>query len=153
MQRYRKGVGIFLLNEENLLWVGKRIDMRSNYWQMPQGGIDQNETPKEAMKRELMEEVGIRQNYKIISETENWLKYELPKELVGIVWNGKYVGQKQKWFACKFQGTDNEIILDSYQAEFEDWKWIKPMDALQLVVPFKKNLYKKLLDYFSEFYN
>jgi putative (di)nucleoside polyphosphate hydrolase len=153
MPKYRKGVGIFLLNGENRLWVGKRIDMKSSYWQMPQGGIDGNETPKEAMQRELMEEVGIRKNYKIISETEYWLKYELPKELVGIVWNGKYVGQEQKWFACKFQGMDNEIKLDSHKAEFEDWKWINPTEALQTVVPFKKKLYKKLLDNFSEFYN
>ena len=109
MNQYRKGVGIFLLNSERKLWIGKRVDMKSGYWQMPQGGIDKKETPKEAMQRELMEEVGISKNYRILYESKKWLKYDFPKELINIVWNGRYIGQKQKWFVCKFFGDNSEI--------------------------------------------
>ena len=107
MKSYRKGVGIFLLNANHQLWVGKRIDFKSNYWQMPQGGIDKDELPVDAMKRELMEEVGISNNYEIIRETSSWLKYKLPTNILRKVWNGKFIGQTQKWFACKFNGNNN----------------------------------------------
>ncbi len=153
MKKYRKGVGIFLLNKEKKLWVGQRIDKKNKFWQMPQGGIDYDETPIQAMRRELMEESGIKKNFEIIKETGCWLKYDLPKELVGVVWNGKYVGQKQKWFACRFFGDDQEIRLDSYTPEFGRWKWINPSDSINLVVPFKKKLYKKILEEFSFLYN
>ena len=99
MKSYRKGVGIFLLNANSDLWVGKRMDFKSDYWQMPQGGIDKNESPINAIKRELMEEVGISNNYEIIRETSCWLKYKLPKNLLGKIWNGKFIGQTQKWYA------------------------------------------------------
>jgi putative (di)nucleoside polyphosphate hydrolase len=111
---YRMGVGIFLLNKDKKLWVGKRIDFKSNFWQMPQGGIDNNESPREAMIRELGEEVGLTKNFDILGETKNWLNYHLPKELKEKVWNGKYVGQKQKWFACNFFGHDKEINLEAH---------------------------------------
>ena len=150
---YRKGVGIFLLNKENKLWVGKRIDFKSNFWQMPQGGIDKNETPRQAMVRELGEEVGITKNFKIIDETKKWLDYQLPNELKQRVWNGRFVGQKQKWFLCKFLGMDNEIDLGTHKPEFCEWKWIKPTDAIKLVVPFKKKMYENILEVFKKHIN
>ena len=100
MNAYRKGVGIFLLNKSNKLWVGKRIDYKNNYWQLPQGGIDDSESEKQAMKRELGEEVGIKKNYEILMESKEWLSYDLPDYLKNLVWDGKYVGQVLKWFAC-----------------------------------------------------
>ena len=152
MKSYRKGVGIFLLNANHQLWVGKRIDFKSNYWQMPQGGIDKNELPVDAMKRELMEEVGISNNYEIIRETSSWLKYKLPTNILRKVWNGKFIGQTQKWFACKFNGNNNEINLNTHYPEFSDWQWIKPDDSLKLVVPFKRKLYRDILEDFKDLY-
>ena len=152
MNAYRKGVGIFLLNKSNKLWVGKRIDYKNNYWQMPQGGIDDSESEKQAMKRELGEEVGIKKNYEILMESKEWLSYDLPDYLKNLVWDGKYVGQVQKWFACKFHGNDNEIDLETHKPEFFKWKWIEPKEALELVVPFKKKLYKSLLEEFKFLY-
>ena len=128
------------------------MDFKSDYWQMPQGGIDKNESPINAMKRELMEEVGISNNYEIIRETSCWLKYKLPKNLLGKIWNGKFIGQTQKWYACKFNGKDKEINLNTHYPEFSDWKWIKPDDSLKLVVPFKKELYKNILENFKDLY-
>ncbi len=152
MKDFRKGIGVFLINEDNKLWVGKRIDFKNEYWQMPQGGIDNNENPRQAMIRELGEEVGIKKNYKIVMELEGWLSYSLPSSLKTIVWNGKYVGQIQKWFACRFFGKDEEVNLETHKPEFEDWKWIKPEDALKFVVPFKKKLYKDVLKGFKKLY-
>ena len=111
-QKYRKGVGIFLINKRNQLWVGKRSDYKNEYWQMPQGGIDGPESPENAMKRELMEETGLNKSYKIISKTSSWLEYKLPRELVNEVWNGKYIGQKQIWFACRFFGKDDQDYIE-----------------------------------------
>ena len=150
---YRIGVGIFLLNKDKKLWVGKRIDFKSNFWQMPQGGIDKNETPRQAMIRELGEEVGIKKNFEIIDETRNWLNYELPHELKQKVWNGRFIGQKQKWCVCKFLGADNEIDLKSHKPEFSEWKWIRPRDAIKLVVPFKKKMYENVLETFDRYIN
>ena len=151
--KYRKGVGIFLLNKHKKLWVGKRIDLKSDYWQMPQGGIDKLESPEVAMRRELMEEVGLLQeDYKIIGKTKGWLKYNLPDNLVNIVWKGRYIGQKQIWFACRFAGTNSQIAVDKYEKpEFSCWKWINPFDATRLVVPFKKELYNSILKQFSKY--
>ena len=142
MKDFRKGIGVFLINTNNQLWVGKRIDFKNDYWQMPQGGIDNNENPRQAMIRELSEEVGIKKNYEILMEREGWLSYSLPSSLKKIVWDGRYVGQIQKWFACKFFGKDKEFDLETHKPEFEEWKWIRPEDAVKLVVPFKKKLYK-----------
>ena len=114
-QKYRKGVGIFLINKRNQLWVGKRFDYKNEYWQMPQGGIDEPESPENAMKRELMEETGLNKNYKIISKTGSWLEYKLPQELVNEVWNGKYIGQKQIWFACRFFGNDDQVDIKKFK--------------------------------------
>ena len=152
MNAYRKGVGIFLLNKNNKLWVGSRIDFKNNYWQMPQGGIDGSESEKQAMKRELGEEVGIKKNYEILAESKEWFSYDLPYSLKNVVWDGKYVGQVQKWFACKFYGNDNEIDLETHKPEFLKWKWIDPKEVMNFVVPFKKKLYKSLLEEFRDFY-
>ena len=153
-QKYRKGVGIFLINQKNQLWVGKRFDYKNEYWQMPQGGIDGLESPEKAMKRELMEETGLRKSYKIISKTSEWLEYKLPQELVNDVWNGKYIGQKQIWFACRFFGDDDQVDIKSFRnPEFCEWRWINPVDCLDLVVPFKRALYKKVLKNFKNLYH
>ena len=152
MKDFRKGIGVFLINENNQLWVGKRIDFKNNYWQMPQGGIDNNENPRQAMIRELSEEAGIIKNYEILMELEGWLSYSLPSSLKKIVWGGRYVGQKQKWFACRFFGKDEEFNLKTHKPEFEDWKWIRPEDAIKFVVPFKKKLYKDVLKGFKDLY-
>ena len=148
----RKGIGIFLLNSKKQLWIGKRIDVRNDYWQMPQGGIDNNESPLQAMKREMKEETGITENFNVITESKEWLSYELPKDLVNVVWGGKYLGQKQKWFACNFFGKDDEIKLDKHKPEFMDWKWIKPEHVLDLVVPFKRKMYEEILRNFESLY-
>ena len=152
MKDFRKGIGVFLINENNQLWVGKRIDFKNDYWQMPQGGIDNNENPRQAMIRELSEEVGIKKNYEILMEREGWLSYSLPSSLKKIVWDGRYVGQIQKWFACKFFGKDKEFDLETHKPEFEEWKWIRPEDAVKLVVPFKKKLYEDVLKGFENLY-
>ena len=152
MKDFRKGIGVFLINTNNQLWVGKRIDFKNDYWQMPQGGIDNNESPRQAMIRELSEECGIKKNYEILMELEEWLSYSLPSSLKKIVWGGRYVGQTQKWFACRFLGKDREFDLETHKPEFEEWKWIRPEEAVKFVVPFKKKLYKDVLKGFENLY-
>jgi putative (di)nucleoside polyphosphate hydrolase len=139
----RSGVGIILLNNENKVFVGKRIDNPENFWQMPQGGVDKNESFLEAAKRELLEETGIK-SVKLIKELNNWLEYDLPKNLLGKIWNGKYRGQKQKWFVMKFVGHENEINIKTQNPEFLDWKWVKPSKLTLTVVNFKFDIYKKI---------
>ena len=140
----RTGVGIIVLNNKNQIFVGKRKDNPGNKWQMPQGGVDRGEDFITAMKRELHEETSIK-NIKIIKEIESIYEYELPENLVGIIWKGKFRGQKQKWFITKFLGSDNEININTEQPEFIDWKWIEPRQLPDVIVNFKKNLYIKLL--------
>ncbi len=140
----RSGVGIIVLNKENKVFVGKRKDNPTDKWQMPQGGVDEGETYVTAMKRELLEETSIK-NIEIIKEIEKIYQYELPKNLVGIIWKGKYKGQKQKWFITRFLGEENEINLNSKHAEFIDWKWIEPKLLPEVIVDFKKDLYVNLL--------
>ena len=139
----RKGVGIILLNNENKIFVGKRIDNPKNFWQMPQGGIDENESFLEAAKRELQEETGIK-TIKIIKELDKWFTYDLPENLISIIWKGKYRGQKQKWFIMRFFGNNSEIDVKTKNPEFLDWKWIKPLELPNIAVNFKINLYTKL---------
>ena len=139
----RLGVGIALLNHENNVFVGKRIDNPANSWQMPQGGVDKNEDLLQAAKRELEEETSIK-TVKIIKELSEWQTYDLPKNLLGKLWEGKYRGQKQKWFIMKFLGKDNEININTKRPEFLDWKWIKPSDLPAVAVDFKINIYKKM---------
>ena len=141
----RLGVGIVLLNSKNKVFVGKRIDNPQNFWQMPQGGIDANENFLEAAKRELEEETGIK-TVKIIKELDSWFIYELPKDLLGKIWQGKYRGQKQKWFIMRFLGKNDEINIKTLNPEFLEWKWIDPFELPNVAVNFKTNIYKKLVE-------
>ena len=140
----RTGVGIIVLNKQNKIFVGKRRDNPGDKWQMPQGGVDEGEDYVTAMKRELLEETSI-QNIEIIKEIDKIYQYELPENLVGIIWRGKYRGQKQKWFITRFLGEEKEINLNTKQAEFIDWKWIEPKLLPDVIVNFKKDLYLNLL--------
>ena len=139
----RIGVGIILLNHENKVFVGKRIDNPKNFWQMPQGGVNQNENFLQAAKRELDEETGIK-SVELVKELNEWLGYDLPENLLGKVLEGKYRGQKQKWFIMKFVGKDNEINVKTKNPEFLDWKWIEASKLPSIAVSFKIDLYKKL---------
>ena len=139
----RIGVGIVLLNQENKVFVGKRIDNPGNFWQMPQGGINNNEDFFNAAKRELEEETGIK-SIELVKKIEGWLTYDLPENLLGKIWQGKYRGQKQKWFIFKFLGKDKEININTKTPEFLDWKWIEFEKLPEVVVNFKKNIYKKI---------
>ena len=140
----RKGVGIIVLNNKNQVFVGKRRDNPGDKWQMPQGGVDEGEDNFTAMQRELIEETSIK-NIKIIKEIENVFEYELPENLVGIIWKGKFRGQKQKWFITRFLGQESEINLNTKHPEFIKWKWLEPEKLPNVIVDFKKNLYLKLL--------
>ena len=140
----RTGVGIIVLNKQNKIFVGKRKDNPGDKWQMPQGGVDEGEDYITAMKRELLEETSI-QNIEIIKEIDKIYQYELPENLVGIIWKGKYRGQKQKWFITRFLGEEKEINLNTKHPEFIDWKWIEPKLLPEVIVNFKKDLYLNLL--------
>ena len=139
----RSGVGIVVLNKENKIFVAKRIDNPKNFWQMPQGGVDKNEDYFAAALRELKEETSI-VSVKPIKEIESDLTYILPDHLIGIIWKGKYKGQKQKWFIMKFIGEDSEINIKTKHPEFLDWKWIDPENLTDIAVHFKLEVYKKL---------
>ena len=140
----RTGVGIVVLNSENKVFVGKRRDNPIDKWQMPQGGVDPGESLIEAMRRELLEETGIT-NIKILKELNYWLEYELPKDLIGIIWKGKFRGQKQRWFIVKFLGTDKEVNVKTKSPEFIEWKWLNIEELPNVIVDFKKDVYRKLL--------
>tara|TARA_X000001036_G_scaffold195976_1_gene184728 strand:- start:655 stop:1125 length:471 start_codon:yes stop_codon:yes gene_type:complete len=140
----RIGVGIILLNKENEVFVGKRKDNPVDKWQMPQGGVDGNEDFDTAMRRELNEETSIK-NILILKRLSGWFEYELPKNLLGIIWKGKFRGQKQKWFIVKFIGDEKEINLKTKKPEFIEWKWIAVEKLPEVIVDFKKNVYLKLL--------
>ena len=140
----RLGVGAVVLNKKNQVFVGKRNDNPGNNWQMPQGGIDEGEDFISAMKRELMEETSIK-NIKILKELEHLYQYDLPKNLVGIIWKGKFRGQKQKWFITRFLGKDTEINLKTKHPEFIEWKWIEPEKLPEVIVYFKKKIYLSLV--------
>jgi len=148
----RQGVGIIVLNKKNEVFVGKRKDNPIDKWQMPQGGIDGNESPFDAMKRELMEETSITK-IKVLKEIEYWLEYELPPNLLGKIWKGKYRGQKQKWFIVKFIGKDSEINLNTKYQEFIEWKWINYNLLPDVIVDFKKKVYLKLKNELENFIN
>ena len=140
----RIGVGIVVLNSNNKVFVGKRKDNPVDKWQMPQGGVDKGEKFLSAMKRELFEETGIK-NIKILKELDYWLEYNLPKSLIGIIWRGKFRGQKQKWFITRFIGKESEINLNVKKPEFIEWKWIDAEELPNVIVEFKKHIYVKLL--------
>ncbi|MDC1155487.1 RNA pyrophosphohydrolase [Candidatus Pelagibacter sp.] len=148
----RSGVGIIVLNKENKVFVAKRIDNPKNFWQMPQGGVDEGEDFVEAAYRELQEETSI-QSVKLIKELEGTFTYELPNHLLGIIWKGKFKGQKQKWFIMRFVGEESEINIKTKKPEFFDWKWIEIDQITEFVVDFKLHVYKELKKQIKEFVN
>jgi putative (di)nucleoside polyphosphate hydrolase len=149
---YRPAVGIMLLNREAKIFVGRRIDMPAGLaaWQMPQGGIDPGETPREAALRELKEETGTDKAL-ILGESRGWLHYDLPTEIAGGMWGGRYRGQRQKWFAMRFTGEDGDIDPAAAEhPEFDAWEWVAPELVPELIVPFKRPLYRDILAEFRE---
>ena len=146
----RNGVGVIVLNNENKVFVGKRKDNPVDRWQMPQGGVDLGESYLSAMKRELYEETSIT-SIEILREVDGFFEYELPNNLVGIIWKGKFRGQKQKWFIAKFIGNENEINLQTKNPEFIEWKWIIPDELPKTIVDFKKKMYDELLKTLKDF--
>ena len=141
----RKGVGIVLINSENKVFVAKRIDNPKNFWQMPQGGVDNNEDFLSAALRELKEETSI-DKVKLIQELEGMTTYELPDNLLGLIWKGKYRGQKQKWFLMRFIGNENEINLKTKNPEFLEWRWLEIDEITKFVVDFKYEIYQIIKD-------
>ena len=152
----RVGVGIVILNKKNQVFVAKRIDNPKDFWQMPQGGVDEGENFYNAALRELYEETSIK-NVLLLKEIDNYLSYELPDYLLGIIWKGKYKGQKQKWFIMRFDGEESEINIKTKKPEFFEWKWVEIEDLTNVVVHFKLDVYKKikseLLNYISTIRN
>ena len=148
----RLGVGAVVLNKKNQVFVGKRKDNPIDKWQMPQGGVNTGENLIDAMKRELHEETSI-QNIKILNEIDGWFEYELPKNLLGKIWKGRYRGQKQKWFVVKFLGNDGEINLQTDKPEFIEWRWLDIENLPNVIVDFKRKVYEKLLPKIRNFIN
>lgn len=146
---YRAGVGVMLLDREGRVFVGRRYDAPGDAWQMPQGGIDPGEEPRAAALRELAEEVGT-DKAEIIAESRGWLTYDLPPDIAGRVWGGRYRGQRQKWFVMRFTGGGDDIRLDTAHPEFSDWKWVEAEALPRFVIPFKRALYEAVLAEFRE---
>ena len=141
---FRLGVGAVLFNRERKVFAAQRADMISAAWQMPQGGIDEGEDPQAAVFRELLEETGT-SNARLLAESQDWLSYDLPLDLVPKLWKGRYRGQKQKWYALEFLGEDSEIDIFGPHAEFKAWKWAELRELPALIVPFKRSLYDAIL--------
>jgi putative (di)nucleoside polyphosphate hydrolase len=147
---YRAGVGVMLLNDRDEVFVGQRLDSTLEAWQMPQGGIDAGEDPREAALRELEEETGIRRDLaEIIAESDGWLCYDLPDELIGKIWKGRYCGQRQKWYAMRFLGSDADVRIETAHPEFRAWQWTSADRIVDLIVPFKRELYTDVLRAFA----
>jgi putative (di)nucleoside polyphosphate hydrolase len=148
---YRRGVGVMLLNRDKQVFVGRRIDNTDEAWQMPQGGIDDGEEPWATALRELEEETGIPPHLVIrVSECAERLRYDLPPELKGKLWGGKWKGQIQDWYLCRFFGRDSDVNIATEHPEFSDWKWVEPAQLPDLIVPFKRDLYRRLLREFEQ---
>lgn len=141
---YRPGVGVMLLNGEGRVFAGQRIDSARDAWQMPQGGIEPGEEPREAAMRELKEEIGTNKA-KLLAESRGWFAYDLPAELAGTLWGGRYRGQRQKWFAMRFTGAESDIDIHTAHPEFRAWRWLAAEDLPGLIVPFKRALYEAVL--------
>ena len=150
--RYRRGVGVMLLNSDGKVWVGARIDNTDEAWQMPQGGIDKGEEPWATALRELEEETGIPPHLvERVATCPERLKYELPDALRGKLWKGKYVGQDQDWYLARFLGSDSDVNIHTKHPEFRQWKWVQPRQIPELIVPFKRDLYRRLLSEFAKY--
>ena len=149
---YRPNVGMMIINQKKEIFVGKRIDHPSDFWQMPQGGIDAQEIPSIAALREMEEEVGIKENkVEMLTESQDWYYYSIPKDLAKTLWKGKYKGQRQKWFLYQFKGTDKDINIHTEHPEFSDYKWVTKDFLVPNIVPFKKDIYEKLLVEFQDY--
>ncbi len=149
-QSYRRGVGVMLVNLEGQVWVGKRIDSPGDAWQMPQGGMDKGESPWATAERELEEETGIAPHLvERIAEAPELLRYDLPEELRGQFWKGKHVGQEQNWFLCRFLGRTSDVNVATAHPEFCEWKWVEPSELPGLIVPFKREMYARLVELFA----
>jgi putative (di)nucleoside polyphosphate hydrolase len=143
---YRPCVGVMLVNREGLVFAGQRLDSDSPAWQMPQGGIDKGEKPREAALRELWEETGVTGDLvEFVAKTEDWVTYDLPPELLGKVWGGKYRGQKQKWFLFRFLGRDDQVRIDTEHPEFSRWRWVDADEMVASIVPFKRAVYEQVV--------
>lgn len=148
---YRRNVGVMLVNGRGHVFVGQRIDTMGDAWQMPQGGIDKGETPRDAALREMTEETGIDPALVLIeAETEGWLTYDLPPDLVAKLWGGRFRGQEQKWYLARFLGSDSDIDIVTEHPEFSQWRWLPPEDLTQAIVPFKRAVYAAVLDAFRD---
>ena len=149
---YRPNVGMMIINQKKEIFVGKRIDHPSNFWQMPQGGIDAQEIPSIAALREMDEEVGIKKNkVDLLTESKDWYYYSIPSDLAKTLWKGKYKGQRQKWFLYKFKGVEKDINIHTEHPEFSDYKWVTKDFLVPNIVPFKKKIYEKLLIEFKDY--
>ena len=146
---YRPSVGLMILNNKLEVFVGRRVDSKLEAWQMPQGGIDDGEDIVDAAFREMKEEIGTN-NAKILAETKQWYKYDLPYYLINKLWNGRYRGQRQKWFLIKYLGKDEDININGVNIEFVDWRWVKIEELTQIIVPFKRNLYISVIEEFRD---
>lgn len=147
---YRRNVGVMVMNAEGHVWVGQRKDRFQDAWQMPQGGIDKGEDPRAAALRELEEETGITPDMvNVVAESEGWIPYELPHDLIPRLWKGKYRGQEQKWFLMRYHGTDAQVNIATQEPEFSAWRWMPPADLPDAIVPFKRDVYVAVLRAFS----
>ena len=149
---YRPCVGVMLLNASGEVFVGQRLDRDYDAWQMPQGGVDPGEDPRLAALRELEEETGItRDLVRIEAESDGWLPYELPHDLVPKLWKGRFRGQEQKWFLLRFEGTDDQVNIQTLEPEFSAWRWLGPQEMLAGIVPFKRDVYARVVEEFGAF--
>ncbi len=149
---YRPCVGVCVVNREGKIFGGRRIDMPSDAWQMPQGGVDEGEAPEVAALRELGEETGISANkVRLVAVSKGWLRYDLPDELIGRFWGGKYRGQRQKWYLFQFEGADSDINIETEHPEFSEWDWKTAQELIDAIVPFKKDIYEQVLAGFAPY--
>ncbi|HLQ19910.1 MAG TPA: RNA pyrophosphohydrolase [Tabrizicola sp.] len=149
---YRPCVGVVLIDARGMVFAGQRIDSPSPAWQMPQGGIDEGEKPREAAYRELWEETGVtRDKVEFVGKTHGWVTYDLPPELLGKVWGGKFRGQKQKWFLFRFKGQDSDVKIASEHPEFSTWRWILADEMVESIVPFKRAVYEEVIRSFRAY--
>jgi len=147
---YRRGVGVMLINDHRHVWVGRRIDNRDEAWQMPQGGLDKGEEPWDGALRELEEETGIGPNLvEKLADHPQQLRYDIPDAIAARLWGGKWKGQLQDWFLARFLGTDEDIDIGTEHPEFSHWKWVEPHLLPELIVPFKRDMYRRLVDDFA----